>query len=142
MNLHCKIYHGLENMADTMALRNTVFHEEQHFNEQIDETDAVAYHYVIYDGDSAIATGRSFFYQDKTYKVGRVCVLKSYRGQNIGQYLMNEIQNHLAGLGMDKIQLSAQDQAIGFYERLGFHAVSDFYMDEHCPHKDMVKAIG
>lgn len=137
-----KIFYGLENMNDTMFLRNKVFHDEQKFTEQIDETDAVSFHYVLYDGENPIATGRSFPYRDGIYKIGRVCVLPEYRGKNIGKALMEQIERHLCENGVQKMQLSAQEHAIGFYLKLGFCTISDFYMDEHCPHKDMLKTIG
>lgn len=40
----------------------------------------------------------------------------------------------------DTIYLSAQLQAKGFYEKLGYLAYGDEYMDEHCPHIMMKKS--
>ena len=55
--------------------------------------------------------------------------------------LMGALEAQAQKLGAQKIELSAQEQAMGFYQKLGYQAVGDLYNDEHCPHMLMVKTL-
>ena len=58
----------------------------------------------------------------------------------MGEKLLLEAERRIRGLGGRTIRLSAQVQAAGFYEKLGFLKTSDVYLEEHCPHQDMEKS--
>ena len=58
-----------------------------------------------------------------------------------GRELMAQLEALARSLGAQAIQLSAQEGAVGFYERLGYAAFGEWYMDEHCPHRDMTKTL-
>lgn len=137
----CEIRKGLDGIEDTMQVRVRVFHDEQGFTEVIDETDPAAHNVVLYDGECPIATGRVFPYRDGIYKIGRVAVDKAYRKNGTGRALMAHLEALARELGAAAIQLSAQEGAVGFYERLGYTAYGEWYMDEHCPHRDMKKTL-
>jgi predicted GNAT family N-acyltransferase len=40
--------------------------------------------------------------------------------------------------GLTVVELAAQIQAIGFYERAGFRAIGEVFMDAGLPHRKMV----
>ena len=44
-------------------------------------------------------------------------------------------------LGGEKVVISAQCQARAFYEKLGYTAFGEEYLDEYCPHIDMEKKL-
>ena len=94
------------------------------------------------DGEPA-ACGRTFPKEgcDGTYIIGRVAVLPPFRGRRVGRMLMGALEAQAQKLGAQKIELSAQEQAMGFYQKLGYQAVGDLYNDEHCPHMLMVKTL-
>ena len=73
--------------------------------------------------------------------MGRVAVLPEFRGKGLGARLMEEAEARARELGAEKICLSAQVQAGGFYRRLGYRADSEPYLDEHCPHVRMEKTL-
>ncbi len=67
-------------------------------------------------------------------KMERVAVLAAYRGQGIGRELM------LAALGWARqssaglVKLHAQTQVRDFYDKLGFVAYGDEFMEDNIPH--------
>lgn len=75
------------------------------------------------------------------YLIGRIAVRKAYRGQSMGKRIVEMVIQHIKDKGASKISLSAQVQAKGFYEALGFRAKGDVYLDEYCPHVHMEKVL-
>ncbi len=74
--------------------------------------------------------------------IGRVAVLKAWRNRGIGTALMHEIIHQAEQLGYKQLELAAQIQAIPFYEKLGFIAYGDNFMDAGIPHRNMRKTLG
>lgn len=123
---------------DAYAVRKQVFMDEQGFSTELDETDKIATHVILYDNEKPIATGRIYQENDE-YHIGRICVLKAYRKNHLASIVMQTLEE-IGFKQTDTIYLSAQLQAKGFYEKLGYLAYGDEYMDEHCPHIMMKKS--
>ncbi|MCL2055848.1 MAG: GNAT family N-acetyltransferase [Oscillospiraceae bacterium] len=140
-----KLYPPGSDLTDAYAVRTAVFVNEQGFSAEIeiDDTDPSAYHIVMFDGAKPVATGRVFpENSDKqTYHIGRVAVLKKYRGRGIGIKLMAKLEECAKSLGGTRTVLGSQMQAKQFYEKLGYAAFGGQYMDEHCPHINMGKNL-
>lgn len=81
-----KLYNELPEEA--YEIRHKVFVEEQGFQKEFDETDTFSKHLVLYDAKTPIATCRFFPSSHRKYIIGRIAVIKQYRGQNIGSYLL------------------------------------------------------
>ena len=77
----------------------------------------------------------------KCYIVGRIAVLKEFRKRHYGQLILREAERQAGREGALELSLAAQVQAAGFYEKSGFAAVGEVFMEEHCPHIKMVKSI-
>ncbi|MDA7423788.1 GNAT family N-acetyltransferase [Thalassococcus lentus] len=125
------------------ALRRAVFIEEQGIAEadEWDDLDQEATHLLVRDGDQPVATAR-LLYDGATGKIGRICVLKSYRGRGLGEALIDASLTLFARRPkLTQAYLSAQDHAIPFYEKLGFEARGDQYDDAGIPHRDMVRPL-
>lgn len=76
------------------------------------------------------------------YKIiGRMAVLKHWRGMGLGMALLLEAIKICKSQGSKTILLSAQTHAIGFYSHAGFKVVSDEYLDANIPHVDMQLAL-
>ncbi len=69
--------------------------------------------------------------------LGRMAVLAPWRGCGVGAALLKTIIATAKSVGMKKIDLDAQLQAIGFYERHGFTAEGPEFMDAGIPHRHM-----
>lgn len=136
-----RFFKGKDHFADAYAVREAVFILEQGFENEIDEWDDRCIHCVLYKQDKPVACGRFFSEAAGEITIGRIAVLKEYRQDHLGSKVMAEIEKQAAALGYCKAHLSAQCQARGFYEKLGYQAVGEVYLDEHCPHIRMEKQL-
>lgn len=129
---------------DALMIRQTVFVGEQQVPAEIeiDDKEASCLHIVTYNNDgNPIATGRLYPLDNHIYKVQRVAVLKEERGNSYGSQLMQGIEQIAADKGATRIQLGAQNQALPFYQQLGYHVIGDEYEDAGIPHHDVEKEI-
>jgi predicted GNAT family N-acyltransferase len=124
---------------DAQLIRRKVFIEEQNISEaeEWDDQDAVSLHFVMYEQNQPIATARLL----PDDSIGRVAVLKTYRGEGIGKLLMQHIINVAKHEGRTLLKLSAQAYATKFYENLGFQLQGDEYLDCGIPHIDMFQSL-
>lgn len=124
---------------DAKFIRKQVFIIEQNIpeEEEWDDQDMISDHFVVYDQDQPIATARLL----QNNSVGRVAVLKAYRGQGIGRMIMLEIIRQAHQQDRTFLQLSSQVHAISFYEKLGFSIQGDAYDECGIPHIKMQLVI-
>jgi predicted GNAT family N-acyltransferase len=124
---------------DAKFIRKQVFIIEQNIpeEEEWDDQDMISDHFVVYDQDQPIATARLL----QNNSVGRVAVLKTYRGQGIGRMIMLEIIQLAHQQDRTFLQLSSQVHAISFYEKLGFSIQGDAYDECGIPHIKMQLVI-
>jgi predicted GNAT family N-acyltransferase len=137
-----KIVENQKELEDAYSVRKIVFVEEQNvpLEEEIDDYEGEAEHFVMYDEGSPIAAGR-FRFVDGYGKVERICVLNKARKTGAGKTIMNAIENYALQKDIHKLKLNAQTHAIPFYAGLGYEIVSEEFMDAGIPHKTMVKEI-
>ncbi|MEJ5205845.1 GNAT family N-acetyltransferase [Acinetobacter junii] len=124
---------------DAKFIRKQVFIIEQNIpeEEEWDDQDMISDHFVVYDQDQPIATARLL----QNNSVGRVAVLKAYRGQGIGSMIMLEIIRQAHQQDRKFLHLSSQVHAISFYEKLGFSIQGDAYDECGIPHIKMQLVI-
>ncbi|MBB6343043.1 putative GNAT family N-acyltransferase [Pseudomonas fluvialis] len=123
--------------ADLRRIREKVFIAEQAVPPELewDTEDAQAVHFLAYEGDYAIGTARLL----PDGQIGRVSVLKDWRGLNVGDALLAAVIAEAERRGLHEQRLSAQVQATPFYERHGFRILSEEYLDAGIPHVDMLR---
>lgn len=141
MNITYKVFTDIPEEAK--FIRTTVFVDEQHFVDEFESNENKAIHIVMYIDNKPVATSR-IIYQDKhkCYVIGRFAVLKEYRGKGLGSELMKYTEQEIVNrYGHIQVGVSSQMQAKEFYEKSGFIATSDTYLDQHCPHVWMVKSL-
>lgn len=119
-------------------LREAVFVAEQGvpLDMEWDEFDAVSLHVVARDSQGeVIGTGRLL----PDGHIGRLAVRADWRGKNVGRALMERLIAEAAPLmrSLHPLLLHAQVQALGFYEKLGFAATGDVFMEAGIPHRLM-----
>lgn len=122
------------------AIRQAVFVEEQKFHNEFDELDGQCLHCVLEDSQGPAAVCRAYPKEEapECWIIGRVAVVKAYRGQHLGEQLMKAMISELKRRGAKEIELSAQCRAAGFYVKLGFASTGEKHLDEYCPHVTMV----
>ncbi|MDR7076591.1 putative GNAT family N-acyltransferase [Neobacillus niacini] len=140
--MNVKVVENEKELEDAFSVRRTVFIDEQNVpaEEEIDELEDEATHFVSYLEGSPIAAGR-FRVVDGYGKVERICVLKEARKTGSGKAMMNEIEAYARKNGQHKLKLNAQTHAIPFYAGLGYEVVSEEFLDAGIPHKTMIKNI-
>lgn len=126
-------------------IRTRVFMDEQHVSAQDewDGLDETAMHFLTHlDDGQAIATARVLVETDTQgrplYHIGRVAVLKAYRGQGVGRTLMVYVMNWCLHQSPDaRLYLHAQTARVAFYQHLGFVPQGTEFMDAGIPHITM-----
>jgi predicted GNAT family N-acyltransferase len=139
MNLRIRKYNWHSAPPQIRSIRQRVFVEEQNVPQELewDTTDQSAEHFLaVVDGNKAAATARLYGVPGATGFIGRMAVLPQFRGQRVGQALLQHLICHGAA-HYAQLQLSAQQHAVEFYQRAGFHLCSDPYDDAGIVHFDM-----
>lgn len=117
-------------------LRLTVFVEEQEWQEEdeFDEFDSEAFHALAFVDDEPVGTGRLYFDDDDEAFIGRMAVDQSARGKGIGAQILSLLESTAKEQGAKRISLNAQTYVQPFYERAGYVAEGETFMDEHVEH--------
>jgi predicted GNAT family N-acyltransferase len=125
-------------MEKALDLRREVFVSEQNVPEalEIDEHDRAAFHLLMLKGDEAVATLR-LVPHGESIKIGRVAVKRECRNKGLGARLMKMAIEHAARGEFEDAILDAQLDSMPFYEKLGFVAEGEIFMDAGIPHKRM-----
>jgi predicted GNAT family N-acyltransferase len=125
-----------------LALRRDVFVDEQGVPPEleIDEHDADALHLVALDGGRIVGTCRLVDATDRA-KFGRLVVARDARGAGIGRALLDEAERRARALGRDRIVLTAQTSAMSLYERAGYSARGEVFLDAGIEHMTMEKTL-
>ncbi|MCC7225903.1 MAG: GNAT family N-acetyltransferase [Burkholderiaceae bacterium] len=114
-------------------IRMQVFVLEQRVapQEELDDMDVACLHAVAFDAQGrAQGTGRLL----PDGHIGRMAVLREFRGLGIGSAILDMLVNEARGLGYHSVALHAQTHARGFYERHGFVAEGDEFEEANIPH--------
>mgnify|MGYP001313229987 CR=1 FL=1 len=122
------------------AIRETVFIHEQGVPVELewDGLDSSCAQVLAWN-DRGEAIGTARMQQNGT--IGRMAVLKDWRSRGVGRALLQTLLDLAVRQGLPRVSLSAQIHALGFYERAGFHAVGELFIDAGIPHRKMVKEL-
>lgn len=140
--LYAKWIHGSDDISLAKEVREQVFVQEQGFEaeKEFDTFDKGAWHVVAMEDETPIGTGRLYI-DDGKFTLGRLCVLKEYRGMGIGDALIRLLMDRALEVGAPALFLSAQEPLKGMYEKYGFEQIGDAYQEGQIPHVKMtVKA--
>lgn len=120
-------------------LRREVFVREQQVpeEEEWDEDDAVSRYVVAVDGrERVLGTGRLA----PQGKIGRLAVLRDWRGRGIGTALLRALLD-MAAQGHQRVFLHAQCRALDFYARQGFTAEGPEFDEAGIAHRKMFLSL-
>lgn len=121
-------------------LRRLVFIVEQSVpqEEEWDGQDEDAWHWLATDNDDRpIGTARLL----PSGQIGRMAVLAEYRGLKVGAAMLEHAVEKARHLGFPSVFLNAQTHALGFYQKAGFEAVGDEFMEAGIAHYRMEQAL-
>lgn len=127
---------------EAKMIRTKVFMEEQGFQNEFDDIDDDSLHLVIFEFNEPVATCRLYYSGNrKCYVLGRLAVLKAFRGKNYGVELINKCEDEVRNRKAHRLELSAQVRVSEFYKKNGYLATDEIHVDEGCEHVWMRKEI-
>lgn len=133
-----------ESLAQCREIRRIVFVLEQSVaeDEEWDGLDDQCTHFVAELDGGPVGCARLLVTADGRAKAQRVAVLREHRRRGIGAALMAALEAEAARGSHAEVILGAQLQALAFYERLGYRAYGEEFMDAGIPHRMMRKPLG
>jgi len=130
-----ELYQILKARVDVFVVEQACAYEE------IDNYDQQSTHLFLHNQDKLAAYVRLVPKQTKFKEVsiGRVLVVKEFRGKDYAKAIMEKAINHLINeWGENVIKIQAQHYLYNFYSSLGFEQITDVYLDDGLPHIDMI----
>ncbi len=118
------------------AIRTAVFIEEQQVPKELewDDKDELATHWLALDQE-ANSVGVVRMLADG--HIGRMAVLKEARQQGIGKALLEQVIEYARAKNLFEAYLYAQTHALAFYQKAGFTAYGEEFLDAGIPHRSM-----
>jgi predicted GNAT family N-acyltransferase len=129
-----------ENAREHAApIRFAVFVEEQGVPRDIelDDMDPACLHAVAFCGEKSVGTGRLL----PDGHIGRMAVLKAWRGRGIGGLLLDALIESARRRGDREVALSAQVHAVPFYRAHGFAEEGSEYLEAGIRHQAMRRSL-
>ncbi len=154
-----------DQLAAALAIRVTVFVAEQRVPLELEQDDADhepgTVHLLALLGGVPVGTGRLLppSGPGAAAHIGRVAVLRHARGRRVGVALMRaaeaeawrrfsdgtwpraDADSDLGAAAALRIELSAQEAAVAFYQRLGYVVGERRYLDAGIWHRDAVRTL-
>ena len=130
---------GAGDMDAVFDLRHEVFVVGQDVPEDLerDDLDAVADHAAALLDGVVVGTGRLL--PDGT--IGRMAVRSSARGRGIGAAVLAQLEERARERGFPRVELHAQRHATGFYDKAGYRAFGEVYLEAGIEHLSMRKEL-
>jgi len=142
MLIQGKILSYGDDISEAIAIRRKVFVEEQSIPEEIqfDDLDRLAMHVVIYEDNAikkAIATGR-IIYDGEICQIGRIAVLKEYRGKRYGDFTVRMLLNKAFSAEIKEVTIYAQQPSVEFYKKIGFQSTGNEFIEANILYSKMI----
>jgi len=138
MEVNVKIIETTDEKAAVLAIRRTVFIEEQNIpqNIEIDANEEKANYILAYVDGQPVGTAR-WRETELGIKLERFAVLPHFRCHGIGKKLTRFILNEMNS--QKSIYLNAQESVIPFYQKCGFQTVGPKFDEANSiPHQKMI----
>lgn len=125
---------------EAQRIRFTVFVEEQRVPPELemDEHDPRSIHALALADGQAIGTGRLL----PDGHIGRMAVLKDWRGRGAGRALLRALVEAARQRGDREVALNAQVQVLGFYRAEGFEPEGSVFEEAGIDHQAMRMKLG
>lgn len=121
---------------DLRRVREPVFVVEQRVPLELewDALDPICQHVIARDAlHQPIGTGRL----TPEHKIGRMAVLREWRGKGVGEALLLALLERARALGLREVTLNAQADAVGFYQKFAFTPYGDRFQEAGIEHQAM-----
>lgn len=126
-------------------LRNTILRIPLglvfHLTDEQIEAETRDFHYGMFRNEELVACVIATPIEADVYQIRQMAVIEELQGSGIGRELMGHAEEDLRRNGASEIMLQARDIATGFYERLGYRKVGDWFTHVGIPHLEMRKQL-
>lgn len=142
-----KTFQELSNvdLYQLLKARTDVFVVEQNCPyPELDNYDQTSIHYYLKVNNEVAAYVRILPKGSKYLKasIGRVLVVKKYRGNGYARELMQKAIDYVVSdWGEKEIKIQAQVYLERFYTSLGFKKINMSYLEDGIPHIDMIRDV-
>jgi len=107
-----------------------------------DNDEDTSFHFMAIENNKALGVARLQFINETTAQLRYMAVDKKSEGYGIGRSIIEEIETYLRNNNIHSIMLHARENAVGFYEKLGFKIEEKSYLLLDCiQHYKMTKEI-
>ena len=140
--LKFKLYNWDDGKIILIPLRRLIFIKEQHVPEKLewDDWDNKAQHIVLIFNNTPIGCARLIFIKN-ILRLERIAIIKSKRNHGFGSKLVFEIIRIAKNRKINEIKISAQIQAISFYNKIGIIEEGEIFKDAAIKHIKMTLFI-
>ena len=129
-----EVYEILKSRAKVFMFEQKIWYLD------MDNIDYKAQHLFLEENGEVLAYLRAFFEENsEAIHIGRVLSVEHNKG--LGTRLVQKAIEHFKIQGIKEIRLNSQMTAVRFYEKLGFIAVGEEFIEAGIPHIKMVKSL-
>lgn len=132
--IHPVTWHDAEPLL--RSVREAVFMREQGVPAELewDGMDESSHHVLALSSHGqAIGCGRIL----PNAHLGRLAVIPEWRDRKVGTAILEGLLAYASDMHYPEVDIDAQVQAVPFYERFGFVAEGEVFMDVGIPHRKM-----
>lgn len=140
MSIQVRLGNWSEIKNQAMPIRLEVFVQEQNvpIEEEVDQMDPLCVHAIaLNEIGLVIGTGRLL----PDGHVGRMAVLKDYRGKGVGSALLKALVRQAQQAGFEEVILHAQTHATNFYAMHAFYEEGEMFYEANIPHIKMRRSL-
>ena len=120
--MELRIYLYNKPVSDVRALHNEVFADELGAENSFDDSIDNATYVIIYDGKTAVATGRLVSSDGERFDIAGVCVKKAYRGKKRGKRVLSALEEDARKAGGKTACGVVSEDVKPFFEKAGYTA--------------------
>ena len=107
-----------------------------------DDDEDISFHLMAIDNNKALGVARLQFINQTTAQLRYMAVDKQAEKRGIGKSILKKIETYARDNDANLIMLHARENAVGFYEKLGFKTEEKSYVLFDCiQHYKMTKTI-
>lgn len=134
-------------LKECLNVRYEVFQVEKGIpkNVDVDKYDCInneCEHFLIKYEKKSVGTVRcKLNFKNKEIKLERFCILSDYRRFGLGRLMLEFIENYYKNKGFKIIRLDSKFAVYGFYEKNGYKAASEVFIEAGIDHIKMEKKL-
>ena len=105
------------------------------------EAESADLHFALVDQEQVRACAVIVPLSSDLAKLRQMAVHENYQRQGLGSSLIRQIESALQQRGCQNIELNAREEAVSFYQRLGYQTAGDRFMEVGIGHWKMRRQL-